>query len=83
VVVPEISENDLSAMVQTLERSGGYALAGFTVELRAKGWHYWPTYGDKADINGPYSSMASVTLMIARELKRELTKRDAVHVLPE
>ena len=54
-----------------------YALAGFTVELRSKGWHVWKTYGDKADAMGPYSSMASVTLMIARELKREITKRDA------
>lgn len=53
-----------------------YALAGFTVELRQKGWFYWPTYGEKAEAKGPYSSMASVTLMIARELKREITKRD-------
>jgi hypothetical protein len=55
----------------------------FTVELRSKGWHYWRTYGDKEDIKGPYSSMSSVTLMIARELKRELSKRDAAHALPE
>jgi hypothetical protein len=27
---------------------------------------------------GPYSSMASVTLMITRHLKRELEKRDGV-----
>jgi hypothetical protein len=25
---------------------------------------------------GPYSTMASVTLMIARELKKEIAKRD-------
>ncbi len=60
-----------------------YSLGTFSVELRAKGWHYWPTYGDKENVKGPYSSIASVTLMIARELKRELTKRDAVHALPE
>ena len=53
-----------------------YALATFTVELREKGWFYWPTYGEKDEAKGPYSSMASVTLMIARELKREVTKRD-------
>ena len=53
-----------------------YALATFTVELREKGWFYWPTYGAKDEAKGPYSSMASVTLMIARELKREVTKRD-------
>ena len=53
-----------------------YALATFTVELREKGWFYWPTYGEKDEAKGPYNSMASVTLMIARELKREVTKRD-------
>jgi hypothetical protein len=56
-----------------------YALAGFTVELRQKGWFYWPTYGEKNEAKGPYGGMASVTLMIARELKREITKRDAPH----
>ena len=56
-----------------------YALAGFTVELRRRGWFYWPTYGEKADAKGPYGSTTSVTLMIARELKREITKRDGPH----
>ena len=42
----------------------------------SRGWFYWPTYGEKGDAKGPYTSMASVTLMIARELKREITKRD-------
>ena len=60
-----------------------YALAEFTVELRPRGWFFWRTYGDKADAKGPYSSMGSVTLMIARQLKRDITKRDAVHQLPE
>jgi hypothetical protein len=52
-------------------------LANFTVELRERGWFYWRTYGEKAEAKGPYTSMASVTLMIARELKREITKRDS------
>jgi len=60
-----------------------YALAEFTVELRPKGWFFWRTYGDKSDARGPYSSIASVTLMIARQLRREIDKRDAVHKLPE
>jgi hypothetical protein len=60
-----------------------YALKEFTVEQRTKGWYFWRTYGNKEDTRGPYSSMASVTLMIARELRRELTKRDAVHQLPD
>ena len=53
-----------------------YALASFTVELRERGWFYWPTYGEKTEAKGPYGSIASVTLVIARELKREITKRD-------
>ena len=57
-----------------------YALANFTVELRQRGWFYWPTYGEKGEAKGPYGSMASVTLMIARELKREITKRDTPHL---
>jgi hypothetical protein len=47
-----------------------YALANFTVELRAKGWYFWRTYGDKNDTKGPYSLEASVALMIARQLRR-------------
>ena len=47
-----------------------YALDNFTVELRAKAWYFWRTYGDKNDTKGPYSSEASVTLMIARQLRR-------------
>jgi hypothetical protein len=59
-----------------------YMLANFTVELRAKGWFFWPTYGDKTEARGPYSSITSVSLMVARQLKREITKRDAVHEMP-
>ena len=60
-----------------------YALKEFTVERRVKGWYFWRTYGGQDDLKGPYGSMASVTLMIARQLKREITKRDAAHQLPE
>jgi hypothetical protein len=60
-----------------------YALKEFTVERRVKGWYFWRTYGGKDDLKGPYGSVASVSLMIARELKKEITKRDAVHQLPE
>lgn len=60
-----------------------YALKEFTVEHRAKGWYFWKTYGDRSDEKGPYRSVASVTLMIARQLSKEITKRDAVHQLPE
>lgn len=62
-----------------------YALSDFTVEGRGDKWFFWKTarYGDKEERRGPYSSIASVTLMIARQLKKEVTKRDAVHQLPE
>lgn len=58
-----------------------YQLGTFTVEHRAKGWFFWPSYGEKGTPRGPYSSEASVTLMIARHLKRELTKRDETYSL--
>jgi hypothetical protein len=58
-----------------------YMLGTFTVEHRPRGWFYWPSYGDKADAKGPYSSIASVTLMIARQLKREIAKRDAPYAM--
>ncbi|HLH93943.1 MAG TPA: hypothetical protein VKW08_02385 [Xanthobacteraceae bacterium] len=60
-----------------------YALKEFTVEHRMKGWYFWRTYGGKDVVKGPYGSEASVTLMIARELRREIAKRDAAHQLPE
>jgi hypothetical protein len=61
-----------------------YALADFTVEGKGDQWFFWKTarYGDREERKGPYSSIASVTLMIARHLKRDIVKRDAVHQLP-
>ncbi len=55
-----------------------YRLAEFTVGRRPKGWFFTKTarFDDKSEWRGPYSSMASVTLMIARELKKEIGKRD-------
>jgi hypothetical protein len=62
-----------------------YALADYTVEGRGTQWYFWRTarYGDKEERKDPYSSLASVTLMIARQPRREVTRRDAVHQLPE
>lgn len=59
-----------------------YALREWTVELRPRGWFYWRTYGEREE-KGPYSSTASVTLMIAREFLREITRRDEPHRLPQ
>jgi hypothetical protein len=60
-----------------------YALCDYTVECRPNGWYYARTvrFGDKSEVKGPYGSMASVTLMIARELLKEIKRRDAQHVV--
>lgn len=65
-------------MLQNAKRT--YALREFTVERRPTGWFFTRTYGEKA-WRGPYSSVASVTLMIARELKKEVRKRDEPYSL--
>jgi hypothetical protein len=59
-----------------------YQLGTYTVELRAKGWFYWESYGGKDNAKGPYSSPTSVALMIARQLGKEIKKRASVHMLP-
>ena len=59
-----------------------YMLAEYSVECKRDGWYYGRSarFGDKEEMKGPYGSIASVTLVIARELKREITKRNAQHV---
>jgi hypothetical protein len=56
-----------------------YALQNWSVKKRSKGWFIARTSGTySTDIQrwkGPYSSVTSATLMIARELGRELAKR--------
>jgi hypothetical protein len=55
------------------------ALSMWTVEKRPAGWYFSKSayHGDKHDWRGPYSSDMSVTLMIARELQKEIKKRHA------
>ena len=54
-----------------------YALDMWTVERRPGGWYFSKSayHGDRHDWRGPYSSEFSVTLMIARELRKEIRKR--------
>ena len=61
-----------------------YALADYTVERTHRGWYYGRTsrFGDLHGLKGPYSSERSVALMIARELLKEIAKRDSNHRLP-
>jgi hypothetical protein len=46
-------------------------------EQRPSGWYFSKSayHGDKPQWRGPYSREFSVTLMIARELRREIKKR--------
>ena len=61
-----------------------YALADYTVERTGKGWYFGRTsrFGDTHAMKGPYSTERSVALMIARELIKEIVKRDSQHRLP-
>jgi hypothetical protein len=52
-----------------------YALASYTVKKRPGGWYYRKTDSD-AEWRGPYSSKVSVSLMISRQLTREIIRRD-------
>ena len=62
-------------MLQNFRRV--YMLDNFTVERRPKGWFFCRTGHEKEKWRGPYTSVASVTLMIARQLRREVERRDA------
>lgn len=54
-----------------------FALTMWTAEQRGNGyWYYGDTYRDRPDqFRGPYTSMTSVTLMIAREMMKEIVRR--------
>ena len=54
-----------------------YALTDWTVEKRASGWYFSRSANrhGKDDWRGPYRSEASVAMMIARQLRREIVER--------
>lgn len=54
-----------------------YALSDWTVEKRDNGWYFTRTANrhKRDDWKGPYRSEASVTLMVARELRKEIARR--------
>ena len=54
-----------------------YALTGWTVEKRDKGWYFAQSAKRHRndDWRGPYRSEASVALVIARQLRREIIER--------
>jgi len=54
-----------------------YALSDYTVEFRVgKGWYFGRQYDLGSTYRGPYQSVASLTLTIARHLRREIERRD-------
>jgi hypothetical protein len=56
-----------------------YALSDYTVERRQKGWYFGRPYEPPKSYLGPYASISSVTLMIAKKLRKEVERRDAPH----
>jgi hypothetical protein len=63
---------------RTRRKTPVYALAAWSIEKRKDGWYAYktPFFSDpRASELGPYSSIGSATLMIARELAREAVKR--------
>jgi hypothetical protein len=54
-----------------------FTLTDYIVEKRPDGW-YFSTYQrrrDRKSFQGPYNSDASVALMIARQLRKEIRRR--------
>jgi hypothetical protein len=65
-------------MLQNYRRR--YMLGVFTVEYRVgRGWFYGGPFDKPADYKGPYSNPTSVSLMIARSLRKEVERRDEPH----
>ena len=58
-----------------------YALDSWTVERKARGWFIRRTYSP-AHRFGPYKTETSACLMIARQLRKELARRDGVNIEP-
>jgi hypothetical protein len=54
-----------------------FVLADYTVERRQRGWYFGRPYAPPKSFLGPYTSLSSVTLMIARQLRKEVERRDA------
>ena len=54
-----------------------YALTDWTVEKRERGWYFARSANrhSSGDWRGPYRSEASVAMMIARQLRREIAER--------
>lgn len=56
-----------------------YVLADYTVERRPKGWYFGRPYHPPKSYSGPYTSITSVTLMIAKAFMKEVERREKPH----
>ena len=68
-------------MLQNFRRR--YLLGSYVVERTPRGWVYCLCghEKEKGAWSRPYASVTSVTLVIARQLRREVERRDAPHRL--
>ena len=58
-------------------RNNSIMLSTYNLERRKDGWYFWkaPFFTAEADPKGPYGSIMSACMMIARELAREAAQR--------
>lgn len=52
-----------------------FILSSYSAEQRHDGWYFGHPFAAAGDYRGPYSSLASLTLVVARELRREIERR--------
>lgn len=58
-------------------RINSIMLSTYNIEKRKNGWYFWkaPFFTSEAVPKGPYGSIMSACMMIARELAREAGQR--------
>jgi hypothetical protein len=58
-------------------RGDSIMLSTYNLQRRTDGWYFWkaPFFTAEAEPKGPYGSIMSVCMMIARELAREAAQR--------
>jgi hypothetical protein len=58
-------------------RGSSITLSTYNLEKRKNGWYFWkaPFFTAEADPKGPYGSIMSACMMIAREMARDAAQR--------
>jgi hypothetical protein len=64
-------------MMRDKARRNAIMLPTYNLEKRKDGWYFWraPFFTAEAQPKGPYGSIMSACMMIARELAREVAQR--------